>query len=318
MTIADRISALLARFEAVKPRKPRVYYVTNPTPVGDNAPLHDYMRAKGFDPVFMAYEGTLNRSGWWSKNGVPTVPAHIDRTQTDRGWGESSADDENNSAPPVKKAVQACARLAMDARRFGADVPAVLPMMFDLENATVGIDIENGTTEQWKAALRNVVNTLEWSREVNPISPLSHWALLPFTARNKDNLARFWDLPLARRVVDLVAYMVPWVYHWDAFAVTPALAIEAAYLEVEGARKVKPGARPVLCVDPFYAIRDDNVELGHLRGKAVDPEAWETFVGAVGRFGCDVMCWAEYPDGAEVRRNIDGLDDWRKTYGATN
>lgn len=308
MTDAQVILELLARAKGATP--PRVYYPTNPVPVGDNvpqnAPTHDYMRSKGWSPVFFAYEGTLNRAGWWSKAGVPTVPAYIDRSQTDLAWGE----DANHSAPPTRTACHAVARLAMDAKRFVPDCPAdVLPLCFDLENHTVGIDIENGTPDQWNASLRNIVNPLEWAREVNPVSDLSHWALLPFTARNKDNLARFWDLPLARRVVDLVAYMVPWVYHWDLFAVTPALAIEAAYLEVEGARKVKPDAKPVLCVDPFYAIRAESTHLDHLRGKAVNPEAWGTFVGAVGRFGCDVMCWAEYEDGGDVRRNIDLLGE---------
>lgn len=94
-----------------------------------NYPTHDVAAAMGYEPAPLVYDGTANRSDWYCSGGVPD-PAGIYQ------W-----ENRNNCAPPRKDAVQALARLYATADMYGAKVPDFAPMIFDLENPTVGLDV---------------------------------------------------------------------------------------------------------------------------------------------------------------------------------
>lgn len=331
-TIRELIAAAQAQDVLLRPHRPRILYSTNPTPVKDgnlkwvndggnngagsdpdpsgqpkwiqNYPCHDYLKGLGLEPIMLAGDGMLGRSGWWSKDGVVSPPGQ----PTDLSWGENEL--IRPSDPPVPKNVHAVADLSLKANTFVPDLPEHLNVMYDLENFSVGIDIENGTPEAWNASLQNILNSLVWFREVNATAELSYWAILPFTAANRQNLEAFWNLPMAKQVVDQLSYVVPWVYDSDEPAITPSLLYEEVYKQVDGIHTYCPGKRIVMSLATHYQIRRNTTDarLIPLIGEAVPSEVFNPIAKLVTKdFRSDAFIFADGELTPQAKANMDYL-----------
>lgn len=201
-----------------------------------NLPVSDYMRARGFEFAPMVYEGTLNRSSLWSRDGLPH--------NNPLDWSL----EENNSNPPVEKAVKACARLAANASMYGANVDDFPPIVFDLENPSVGIDL-NGN---WSSSLQNVYSCAKWSREVNPHSALMHYSIFPYTVGLKEN--DFWGSVEVKNTLDTLTHIAPSVYFWDVPAFSPNVAFDEVDEVTRALDKYCPHMPRVMIVTPYYQI----------------------------------------------------------------
>lgn len=200
-----------------------------------NPPAYAYLRARGAEPYFMVYEGTLNRSNWWSTSGVP----HTDGL---------SYQDGANSNPPTENAVKACARLAGNASLYGVAADDYLPIVFDIENASVALDL-NST---WQTQLQNVFNCAKWAREVNQYSSIMHYGIFPYAVGAQAD--SFWGSVEVKNILDALTHINPFLYFWDI----PAFSLNQMFDETDvitrALDRYAPDVPRVMTVCPYYQI----------------------------------------------------------------
>jgi hypothetical protein len=309
-------------------RPVRVYCESNPTPINQPNPewtndgrntdpdhnrqprfvrnlrTHQYMLDKGFKPVFVVYNGTLNRALTWAD---APPQANLSRVQID--WKKEGA----HSNPPTEPTVKAVATLAFDPSRFGDTLGRHRPIMFDIEAASE-VNVDPGAPlEQRRAAVQHMIDTVRWARQAShercDIWFYQYPHLVPF----RDDLK---VLDLNREFARQLNTLCYCFYNWDASAATRGdyWFTEITLGDLEIARLYPEfTANKIAVLIPVWQIYwpdPKTPEITALDGKPIPLDLWKRQVDFAIARGWDIFIWTGLLSLDPIREHLDYVAKW--------
>jgi hypothetical protein len=271
---APRQAAVLARPRAVVADTQRVIYDHNLTPLGGDKTAR-YMQSLGFQTATVCYNGTLNLTGTWSKDGKLLDKAGV--------WNNA-----NNINPPNENAVKAFARLALEPGHFGAPVAnGPVEIFYDLE----GAEAPSGN---------DVVKVVQWTKQIVGEDRKVCWYGWPQYSQGEAADAQLAQLLTAPCVS---------LYNWDEVVASNG---DAFYRHVREsneliAKRCPNAKRKIAFVFPYNQVYFGNSapEVKAQNNKPVPLPRWKAQLAVLKADGWDIFVWMGGAEPGPVKEHLE-------------